>query len=52
MRYRVTLDIDTTDPDLTEFDVTDATERGITAMAEHLGGGAYIDLEAIEELGT
>lgn len=51
MRYRVVIDLDTTDPDTTATDVEDAVRAAIDHLETALPG-AWVDPETIEEMGT
>lgn len=50
-RYRVVIDLDTTDPETSLDDVADAARAAVDGIAERLPG-AWVDLDGIEEMGT
>jgi hypothetical protein len=53
MRYRITINVDTTDPDLSADDLADAAGEAVEAICAVIpADAAYVDLDAIEELGT
>lgn len=52
MRYRIVIDVDTTDPDMGYGEVLDAAHRAVTEAATYLIGSAHVELDMVEERGT
>lgn len=51
MRYRIVIDVDTTDPDMSYDEVLDAAHRAVAAAHDYLDS-AHVELDMIEERGT